>query len=99
VIIGSSSAIGDALVGRRRWTDPQVIRERDILLGDADILAHAYVDRVWAKMIERYEEAFEQLEITETEAFGENSYFRRKELGLPMESDDDSEGEEESQEE
>ena len=68
------------------------------MLGDDDAAVHAYVDRVRAKMIERYEEAFEQLEITETEAFGENSYFRRKERGLPMESDDDSEGMEESEE-
>ncbi len=45
-------------------------------------------DRVQAKMIERYEKAFEQLEVTETEAFGENSYFHWEELGLPMQSDD-----------
>ncbi len=99
MIVGSSSAIGDALVGRRKWTDPQVIRERNILLGNDDTAARAHVDRVRAKMIERYEEAFEQLEVTETEAFGENSYFHREELGLPMQSDDDSEGMEESEEE
>ncbi|KAH0542465.1 hypothetical protein FGG08_003136 [Glutinoglossum americanum] len=92
VIVGPSSAIGDALVGRRKWTDPQVIRELDILLGDDDAAAHAYVGRVRAKMMKQYEEAFEQLEITETEAFGENSYFRQKELGLPLRSDDNSDG-------
>ncbi|KAI9769555.1 MAG: hypothetical protein M1840_004033 [Geoglossum simile] len=70
IIIGSSSAIGDALVGRRKWTDPQVMQERGILLGDNDEAAHSYVDRVRAKMIKRFEEAFKQLKATETEAFG-----------------------------
>ncbi|KAI9767361.1 MAG: hypothetical protein M1840_005771 [Geoglossum simile] len=78
VVIGSSSAIGDALVGRRKWTDPQAIQERD------------------AKVIEQYEEAFNQLERTETKAFGENSYFRKK-LGLSVGSDDGSDGMEETE--
>jgi hypothetical protein len=43
-------------------------------------------------MIQLYREAFDELEITETEAFGENSYFYRKKVGLHMESGDDSEG-------
>src|SRR5204862_2418670 len=33
VMLGSTSAMGDALVGRRKWTDPQVQRERDVVLG------------------------------------------------------------------
>ncbi|KAI9778858.1 MAG: hypothetical protein M1839_007821 [Geoglossum umbratile] len=90
IIVGSSTATGDALVGHRKWTDPQAMRERDILLGGEDNTTRAYVSQVRAKMIERYREAFEQLEITETEAFGENSYFRRKNLGLPMQLDDHS---------
>ncbi|KAH0545339.1 hypothetical protein FGG08_000638 [Glutinoglossum americanum] len=88
VITRSSSAIGDVLVGRRKWTDPQAMRERDILLGSDDAAARSYVDCIREEMIKRYEEAFEQLKIVETEAFGENSYFRQKELGLPMESND-----------
>ena len=30
----SSSALSDALIGRRSYEDPQVLIERDILLGD-----------------------------------------------------------------
>ena len=90
LIIGSSSALSDALVSRQKWTDPQVIRGQDILLGDDDTAAHPYVHWVRAKIIERYGGAFEPLEINETEAFGENSYFRRKELGLVIGSDDGS---------
>jgi hypothetical protein len=51
-----------------------VIRERDVLLGDDDAVAHASVSQARAKIVERYEEAFEQLEITEIQAVGENSY-------------------------
>ena len=71
-----------------------MIRELNILLGDNDAAAHAYVDRVRAKMMERYEEVFEQ-GIAKAKAFGENSYFRRKKLELPLRSDDDSEDAEE----
>ena len=62
------------------------------MLSDNDAAAYAYVNQIWAKMIKHYEEAFDQLEITETDAFGENLYFHRKKLGLPMGSDDNSQG-------
>ncbi|KAI9770494.1 MAG: hypothetical protein M1839_003175 [Geoglossum umbratile] len=91
IIVGSSSAIGDALVGRRKWTDPQVLQERDILLGDNNKAAHSYVSWVRAEMVKRFKEAFEQLEVIETKAFGENSYFHRKKFGLPIRSGNDSE--------
>ncbi|KAI9781623.1 MAG: hypothetical protein M1839_005840 [Geoglossum umbratile] len=91
IIVGSSSAIGDALIGRRKWTDPQVLQERDILLGDNNKAAHSYVSWVRAEMVERFKEAFKQLEVIETEAFGENSYFHRKKFGLLIRSGNDSE--------
>jgi hypothetical protein len=51
------------------------------------------------KRIKPYEGAFEQLETTVSEAFNQMSYVRRKELGLPMGSDDVYEGVEVSEEE
>ncbi|KAH0561999.1 hypothetical protein GP486_003293 [Trichoglossum hirsutum] len=33
VVPGSSSALGDALLGRRKWTGVEVLRERNLLLG------------------------------------------------------------------
>lgn len=86
MIKGPSSAVGDVSVSRQKWVDPQVIRERDVLLGN-ETVSRFYADRVWAKMVEQYEEVFEQLKIIEIEAFGENSYFHWKELGLSMGSD------------
>ncbi|KAI9854998.1 MAG: hypothetical protein M1813_000605 [Trichoglossum hirsutum] len=44
VIVGSS-AIGGVLVGRRKWTDPQAMRERDILLGGDDDATYIYVSQ------------------------------------------------------
>jgi hypothetical protein len=71
-------------------------------LFEAD-LVQAYIDRVRAKMVKQYLQVFEQLEITETEAFMESSYFRREQPGLPMGSDDkfeeDFEGMEDDMEE
>ena len=44
VIVGSSSAIGDTLVGHQKWINPQVIWEQNILLGNDDVAAYAYID-------------------------------------------------------
>ncbi|KAI9868974.1 MAG: hypothetical protein M1813_002797 [Trichoglossum hirsutum] len=87
----SSSAVGDALVGCRKWTDPQVLQERDILLGDNNKAAHSYVSRVRVEMVKRSKKAFEQLEVIETKAFSENSYFHRKKFRLSIRSGIDSE--------
>jgi hypothetical protein len=73
--MGSSSAIGDALIGRRKWTDPQVVEERDILLGSDWAKARDYVSMVRNKMLARYAETFRQLEEVERKAFGDHSYF------------------------
>ena len=64
------------LVGRRKWTDPQVLKERDILLGDDDEKARVYIE-----MITRYREAYGQLEEIERKFFGEHSYFYCQEHG------------------
>src|SRR4030095_11236151 len=36
VYMESSYALGDALLGRRKWSDPEVLEQRDILLGNDD---------------------------------------------------------------
>ncbi|KAI9774030.1 MAG: hypothetical protein M1839_001915 [Geoglossum umbratile] len=73
----SSSALGDALVGRRKWTDPQVGKERDILLGGDDERARVYVSAG----------AYGHLEEME-KFFGENSYFYCQEHGLETNGED-----------
>ncbi|KAI9765327.1 MAG: hypothetical protein M1839_005527 [Geoglossum umbratile] len=88
IVMEGSSALGDALVGKRKWTDPQVVKERDILLGGDDENARVYVAAVREKMIARYREAYGQLEETERKFFGEHSYFYCQEHGLETDSED-----------
>jgi hypothetical protein len=78
VVLGSTSALGDALVGRRKWTDPQVRRERDVVLGRDGVAALAYVEQVRGWLVEQYRAAFEWMKQTELEGFGEVSYFTRR---------------------
>jgi hypothetical protein len=44
--VGYVSSLCDALVGRRLWTDCDVVEERDTLLGEDEGASRAYVERV-----------------------------------------------------
>jgi len=76
--LGSSYPLGDALIARRRWDDPEVLAERDILFGPDDQLALAYVQTKRQKMLNKFCKAFVKLERIEHDAFGDNSYFLHK---------------------
>jgi hypothetical protein len=78
VILASTSALGDALIGRRKWTDPQVLQERDIVLGDDDDRAHTFVSQVRKRLVNSYLDFFPILESVERTAFGKNSYFKSR---------------------
>ncbi|KAH0536266.1 hypothetical protein FGG08_006845 [Glutinoglossum americanum] len=56
IVMESSLALEDALVSRRKWTDSQVCKERDILLGDNDKRVRAYVTVRREKLIMKYKE-------------------------------------------
>jgi hypothetical protein len=49
-----SSALCDVLIGRRPWTDPQALEERDILLGSDDAAALQYIQEVRCRLIDNY---------------------------------------------
>jgi hypothetical protein len=86
VIMDSTSALGDALIGRRKWNDPQVLQERDIVLGNDDDRALAFVNQVRKKLVNRYIDYFTALESVERAAFGKNSYFKSRDTvsgGVP----------------
>ena len=70
------SALGDALVGARRWDSKSVIRERDVVLGEDDLNAQRFIKEVREKMKKAWKESFYQVVNTESEEFGENSYFK-----------------------
>ena len=75
MVLGSTSALGDALVGRRKWTDVEVIRERNILLGPDSDAAQNYITNIRARLVEQYRIAFISMEEAEKKQFGRNSYF------------------------
>jgi len=75
VQMASSSALCDALIGRRAWTGPEVIEERNVLLGSDDAAALAYIQAVRRRLMETFSAGFEKLERYERQKFGTNSFF------------------------
>jgi hypothetical protein len=81
VMFASTSALGDALIGRRKWTDIEVMRERDILLGPDSKSAQNYVAGVRSRLVDQYRAAFSSMKEAEIIQFGQNSYFVAAENG------------------
>jgi hypothetical protein len=80
----STSALCDILIGRRSWTDPQVLEERDIVLGADDVLALRYIRETTLKLVENYLQYFPILEHNERRMYGENSFFKTLEKDVMM---------------
>jgi len=79
ILLEYSYALGNALVGRRRWDDPEVLMERDILLGPDVDKAREYVMKKRQKLLKKFRKAFVNLESIEHSVFGENSFFLKRE--------------------
>ena len=75
VVLESTSALGDALLGQRKWTDPAVHKDRNILLGDNDANAVQFVQEVRARLVKAYIRAYDIMVEAEKEYYGESSYF------------------------
>lgn len=70
-------ALSDALVCRRRWDSPQVLHERDVVLGGDRSAVKEFV-LAWRNRAEKLAvEAFKTVEAAERAAFGAKSYFNR----------------------
>jgi hypothetical protein len=87
VVLGSSSALGNALVGRGKWTDAEVWLERDVVLGGDSSAAWKYVQGVRGRLVSEYRRGFSRMARIEGEVFGKSSYFRRSRDSLGDESD------------
>ena len=87
VVLDRVSPLAAVLVGARRWTDPAVLRERDVLLGPDDRSARALVASVRRQLVQAYLRYWPDLIAAETAAYGENSYF---DGGVPSEEADAS---------
>ena len=82
----STSMVGDAMVGARRWDDPQVITERNLLLGSDAVEACRRVKEIRERLVSEFLRVFPFIERAESEAYQERSFFRRQ--GAPRPSPD-----------
>lgn len=89
------SALSDALIGLRRWSDPEVLAERNIVLGAQTAEYTKYLEEYRERARDRILKAFQYVKAAEREAFEINSFFvqRDEEISslssLPSDSDMD----------
>ena len=70
----SSSALCDALIGRRKWNDPFVIMEAQLVLGKDDEAAMKYIDETRKKLVDNYLRCVAKVWEIEPLVFPDNSY-------------------------
>jgi len=75
VPLPSTSHVGDALVGRHRWSSPQVIMEARILFGEDATAAQTLVAEIRQRLLAAYRTAWEDLKKVEKELYGYRSFF------------------------
>lgn len=62
--LGGTTALGDALLGRREWKDPKALHECNILLGTDNASAQAFVQRARERLVAEFQEAMDILELS-----------------------------------
>jgi len=75
VELTAASALSDALLGRRRWDSPAVIRDRDLLLTGNGNEVGKWMHSYRLRAVENYKDAFQLMRATEMERFDSRSYF------------------------
>jgi hypothetical protein len=70
------SAIGDALVGGRRWDSRAVLKERDIILSGESGDSWRYIRDVRGRMKEEWKRCFRIMMEAEVSEFGDEAYFK-----------------------
>lgn len=73
--LGSLGALSDALVRRRSWRSPLVLREVEVVLGEPKAADRFF--RSWKQQaVQKIVKAFQVEQATEKELYGADSYFR-----------------------
>ena len=75
VELTAASALSDALLGKRRWDSPAVIRDRNLLLTSNRNEVAKWMYSYRLKAAENYKDAFKLMRATEMERFNSRSYF------------------------
>ena len=73
--IRSVYSLPQALVGIKKWTDPDVIFERNILLGPDDKKALEMAEDMRQHLLDTYKNVFLLMEVRERSAFQNQSFF------------------------
>jgi hypothetical protein len=73
--MASTSPVGDALIGSRHWTDSQVTRMVETLLGPDDDTALQLLESVQIRLVEAIKAAWPFVCEREIKAVGNKSYF------------------------
>jgi hypothetical protein len=81
VKLGSTSAIGDALVGGRRWTEAAVLAELSVVLGADGQAAVRHVQEVRGRLQEEFRRQFSMMVGAEMARYGSHSYFGGRSSG------------------
>ncbi|KAF8453402.1 hypothetical protein BDZ91DRAFT_808010 [Kalaharituber pfeilii] len=76
------SALSDALIGQRRWDDPAVLIEADLVLGENENDAWDFVNSCRHRMIRAYKQNMKIIRELETYHYGKNSYYYLVDKGL-----------------
>jgi hypothetical protein len=69
ILIKSVYSLPQTLVGIKKWTDPDVIFERNILLGPDDKQALEMAKALWQHLVDTYKHVFPLMEVRERVAF------------------------------
>ena len=73
--IRSAYSLPQALVGLKEWTEPNVIFERNTLLGPDDNRAFELAGNIRKQLVDTYKLLYPLMKVRERNAFGDNSSF------------------------
>jgi len=68
------------LVGLKEWTEPDVIFERNILLGPDDDRALELAENIRKQLVDTYKLLHPLMEVRERQAFGDQSSFAENDV-------------------
>jgi len=77
VALHGLGALSDALVGRRKWSDPSVQEERNIVLRESKEAFDKYVTTYQKRAVQIFLEHWHRMVKEEVAAYGERSFFSR----------------------
>ena len=80
ILIKSVYSLPQTLVGIKKWTDPDVIFERNILLGPDDKQALEMAKGMRQYLVDTYKHIFPLMEVRERVAFQNQSFFVRNDV-------------------